>query len=267
MAGRITTSGTGTRPKFTGHAFDDETNLHNMQWRRQISRYGVFRTPDPHYFYYLNLSPYVYTTNNPLIFNDPDGRDFYWHKETGAVLWVDSDAENIDRDGDTFVNIGTSFITFDGEVLAIHQQEMKEGKRTVTSIAFEAVSGLPDRHRTFDYSQEKQRVRNRGPIPEGMWQLTGTRQFTTDRTVLPSGGYYDSWGQGFFAKLAPVKAQTYGRSGFEIHPDGGVHGTAGCIGLQCRSPQISKQFYEILEKTLFGIPSNKRPMVNVRYRK
>jgi RHS repeat-associated protein len=266
MAGRILTSGTGTRPKYTGHAFDDETDLHNMQWRRQIPRYGVFRTVDPHYFYYLNLSPYVYAGNNPLIFIDPDGRDFYWHQETGAVIWVDTDTESIERHGDTYVIIGTAFMTFDGDVLTIHQQELVDGKRTVTSTAFEAVSGLPDRQGNFDYSQENQMVRNRGPVPEGMWQLTGQRYFTTDPTVLPSGGYYDRWGQGFYSKLAPVTAQTHGRSGFEIHPDGGVIGTAGCIGLVCNNPQVSKQFYEAMEKTLVGNPSNRRPMVNVRYR-
>lgn len=73
MAGRILTSGTGTRPKFTGHAFDDETNLHNMQWRRQIPRYGVFRTPDPLADSYPGWNAYAYVMNDPMRFLDPTG--------------------------------------------------------------------------------------------------------------------------------------------------------------------------------------------------
>lgn len=73
MAGRILTSGTGTRPKYTGHAFDDETNLHNMQWRRQIPRYGVFRTPDPLADSYPGWNPYAYVMNDPMRYLDPTG--------------------------------------------------------------------------------------------------------------------------------------------------------------------------------------------------
>jgi RHS repeat-associated protein len=73
MSGRITTSGNGTRPKFTGHAFDDETDLHNMQWRRQISRYGVFRTPDPLADSYPGWNSYAYVMNDPMRYLDPTG--------------------------------------------------------------------------------------------------------------------------------------------------------------------------------------------------
>jgi RHS repeat-associated protein len=73
MSGRITTSGTGTRPKFTGHAFDDETNLHNMHWRRQIPRYGVFRTPDPMSDSYPGWNSYAYVMNDPMSYTDPTG--------------------------------------------------------------------------------------------------------------------------------------------------------------------------------------------------
>jgi RHS repeat-associated protein len=73
MSGRITTSGTGTRPKFTGHDFDDETNLHTMQWRRQIPRYGVFRTPDPMADEYPGWNSYAYVMNDPMRYLDPTG--------------------------------------------------------------------------------------------------------------------------------------------------------------------------------------------------
>jgi RHS repeat-associated protein len=101
MDGRITTSSGGAREKFTSHEFDDEVNLYYMQWRRYIPRFGVFTGVDPHYFYYLNLSPYVYAGNNPLIFIDPDGRDIYrFDRKTGEMILeieTDDDFDQVGR--------------------------------------------------------------------------------------------------------------------------------------------------------------------------
>ena len=264
------TAGANTIEKYTGHELDDEAGLgqYHMVWRRQDTALGRFLSVDPHQFYYPHLSPYNYVGNNPIGYVDPLGLDFY-RGEDGAVLWADTDEEEYVKDGVTYTNIGTTFLSFDGEFLTVNNQvEDDEGNRSVESTVFEAKSGLLDKDGRFNYSQSRQKKENQGPVPEGLWQLTGQRHHTTAPDVLPSSGYYDPKGRGWYMKLKPVTAPTYGRSGFEIHPDGNVPGTAGCIGIQCQIPDLPEQFYNAMEKTLQGIPKKgKLPMINVRYKK
>ena len=64
-------------PGFTGHATDVATGLTNMQQRYMDAELGRFLTPDP-----IEANPengqkfnrYVYASNNPIMFIDPDGR-------------------------------------------------------------------------------------------------------------------------------------------------------------------------------------------------
>lgn len=60
------------------------------------------------------MGGYVFCANNPIIFVDPDGRDWYRHDETGAVKW---------REGsnaiDGYSNIGTHFTLNLGEGVSI----------------------------------------------------------------------------------------------------------------------------------------------------
>jgi RHS repeat-associated protein len=73
---------------FTGKERDSESGLDNFGARYSASSLGRFMTPDPGSF--LNhlvdpqgLNRYAYTRNNPLIYIDPDGKD--WEK-----VWQDA---------------------------------------------------------------------------------------------------------------------------------------------------------------------------------
>jgi len=76
MPGRSFTTGTGTKEGFTGHERDDEVGLDYMVARRYDPALGRFMSADPHADNYPGISPYVYVANNPLLFIDPDGRDY-----------------------------------------------------------------------------------------------------------------------------------------------------------------------------------------------
>lgn len=270
MPGRSSNSGNpNDNYKFTGHEFDNEANLnlYHMVTRGYDPVLGRFNSIDAHYFYYPHLSSYSYVGNNPISYWDPFGMDFF-RSEDGAVLWADTDDEEYLKDGATYTNIGTTFLSFDGEFLTVHNQvEDKKGNRSVETSMFEAKSGLPNEAGKFDYSLSRQKEKNRGPVPEGLWQLTGQRYHTTDPDVLPSAGYYDTKGRGWYMKLKSVTAPTHGRTGFEIHPDGNVPGTAGCIGISCQVPNLPQQFYDAMEKTLQGVAKDKLPMINIKYKK
>jgi hypothetical protein len=68
-----------------------------------------FITIDPHAERYYNISPYAYCNNNPILYVDPDGEDWYRHDETGAVIWKDNDALSIVIDDLEYMNIGTNY--------------------------------------------------------------------------------------------------------------------------------------------------------------
>ena len=103
-----------------------------------------------------------------------------------------------------------------------------------------------------------------GPIPEGLYQL-GRYAYDQNGSFLPRG-YLDQYGKGYFIDLNPVNHNAMGRTGLEIHPDGNILGTAGCIGIYCQIPELPQQFYKAIEKALNGMPSEKRPLLNVDYR-
>lgn len=127
--------------KFTGHERDTEAGLmlDFMNARNYDPEMGRFLHVDPHASNYPGLSPYAYVANNPLIFVDPDGRDFFLHDETGAILWRNSTDETYtSRDGTVYANFGDShqfevdgfnFVMFQtGEEgnLSVHTIEMFE---------------------------------------------------------------------------------------------------------------------------------------------
>jgi len=63
---------------------------------------------DPMADKYPGMSAYCYTGNSPVIFTDPDGRDWY-QSESGAVLWRKGNAANIEVKGETYKNIGAKY--------------------------------------------------------------------------------------------------------------------------------------------------------------
>jgi RHS repeat-associated protein len=63
----------GTDERFTGHEFDDETNLYHMIARMYMPELGRFMRPDPLASEYPGWTPYHYVLNNPITNIDPSG--------------------------------------------------------------------------------------------------------------------------------------------------------------------------------------------------
>ena len=65
-----------SREKYTGHEYDEETGLVYAGARYLIPEIGRWTVVDPlaEHPAQIDISPYAYAWNNPIFFNDPDGR-------------------------------------------------------------------------------------------------------------------------------------------------------------------------------------------------
>lgn len=121
------------------------------------------------------------------------------------------------------------FLKFNGKKLCV----INAGKETK---CWSAVSG-----RKGYQSRKHQTVRNKGPVPEGWWevrqsqyQAMGSRgalealAAELGRTAWPGGA--SAWGKHRIWLTPKSETERYGRSGFSIH-GGDEPGSAGCIDL------------------------------------
>ena len=96
------------------------------------------------------------------------------------------------------------------------------------SSEFNAVSGLPDKNKNFDYSVESQKKKDRGPIPEGKYWVRPDEFW--ENAFYKFWAPDSSWGN-YRITLHPFKnTETYGRGGFFIH-GGSTPGSKGCVDL------------------------------------
>jgi RHS repeat-associated protein len=89
-----------------------------------------------------------------------------------------------------------------------------------------------------------------GQLPQGEW--VGYSIVRLDPTTQPNFNSYSRDGFDFWMRLNPL-FETY-RKGIGIHPDGGVFGTSGCIGLTGDSDALQR-FYNTVSRYLGRIGS------------
>ena len=92
----------------------------------------------PDVIIHFNLSPYQFCSNNPIVFIDENGMDWYKNNETNAALWRDSQESYFIIDGLFYFNIGafftkdledgSSIIYFQNDILKIIDADMTAGE-------------------------------------------------------------------------------------------------------------------------------------------
>ena len=206
--------------RFSSEYFDEETGLVQYNFRYYNPKDGRWIRKDP---IGINggINMYIYISNMPSIYVD--------------VLGLDR-------------------LVFDGKQLCRVSDDFKECFK-----CWEAVSGKPSGidssgNPVFnDFSKERQREANAGPLPEGdytlppnktddpsesgNWDLSDWNDYASHnilnyapwRTRIDKRSSYP-WGNRF-GRLTPVSGtDTYGRSNFNIH-GGDAPGSAGCIDI------------------------------------
>jgi hypothetical protein len=127
---------------------------------------------------------------------------------------------------------------FNGKFLLLRVVE----KDKILRFNYKAVSGRPLKDGSFDYSKERQAIKNQGPIPEGEYHINPQEiQYTADRSTYDKfkgifgGGTFKggtvTWGIGrvwIYPQQVTVKGII--RDNFSIH-GGAEPGSAGCIDL------------------------------------
>jgi hypothetical protein len=101
---------------------------------------------------------------------------------------------------------------------------MNDGSK---QYSYPAVSGSPDSRGGFDYSATRQRTRNAGPIPEGVYWIRPDELWENAWYKRASVG---AWGDYRITIHPFTTTTTFGRGGFFIH-GGATRGSIGCIDL------------------------------------
>lgn len=143
------------------------------------------------------------------------------------------------------------FLNFDGKTLDFHERLSNDYYKV---LIFSADSGKPGKDGAFDYSTERQKLKDIGPIPEGTYYIkTDATQYydrlsNTQKILGELGrgkwpGGTDSWGRVRTDIFGGTNV--YGRSGFTIH-GGTTRGSAGCIDI---SGGREIDFFKLIENS------------------
>jgi len=179
------------------------------------------------------MSPYVGIGNDPVNYIDPDGEFavLTLYNSNGDIMNPIYLYESVPNDLPT----GGKFI-FNGKGLFYI---INGGIYWRTN----AVSGRG----IYRNNPKYQNIKNYGPIPNGKYYIKLQQGIPHEQ--LNNG---EGWGR-FAVKLRPTIRTTInthkkfgGRGGFYLHEDGGVPGTAGCIGIEKGDESLAT--WELLKK-------------------
>ncbi len=250
--------------KFTEKERDVESGYDYFGARYYDGDLGRWLQVDPLADKYPGWSPYNYCLNNPLIYFDPNGMEWYYYQADGEDdknwHYHNTKEKNIwtgdyDKDGNKVMEMQQGIVellTFNGYELSWLQAD--GGKRSWT-----ARSGELDEN--GNTQPNLQLTRDRGPIPEGTYQVDpkNTLSILNPSNVIdfivwiiksPSWGSYNTP----ILSLDGSKNYANNRNSAYIH-GGFYYGSAGCIDLA----NNDSNFFSYLQS------HNKRMILKVNY--
>lgn len=230
-------------PKFTPYVNIQDSSAQNTKTDMRalgMEQPARWLSVDPLADKYPGWSPYNYCSNNPTLYIDPNGMEWYYyqgddekekkwhyHEDTPEMkIWTGG----YDKDGNKIMQATKGILellTFDGKELNwLHANGITEG--------WTAVSGILDQNGN---TQPEMQFMKGGPIPEGWYKVDPSRTLS----IYDAGNLidlvkwvakYPSWGSYNTPIMTSEGSLNYNfnRSNAFIH--GGIsYGSAGCIDL------------------------------------
>jgi len=246
------------RWKFTGHELDRETGLYYAGARYYDPKVSIWLSVDPFFEKHPEFSPFIYCAQNPILFFDPDGRD--WILATGdKIYWYGGKFGDKTELKHTFKSSsGLSDAKTDQGKMNLQKskyQVVKNGGPTVEGKY--KINLIPDPDRVAKADNKGNLLRN----PEG-----GIEKIESI-PVEDKPGYvytYEDWGNNR-ARLEPVSVMQpkdeYGReykrdlNSFYFH-DSEKGYSSGCH-------EVEKSFFEVLNN--YRNDGNTEIFVQVKY--
>lgn len=151
-----------------------------------------------------------------------------------------------ERGNSTLTDADVSLV-FDGATLSISGSPID---------VWTAVSGHPSAGGAFDYSPARQKMKDVGPIPAGIYWLDPSQLVDLSERWLYSWLYETAWGTHRITIHPFDTTHTFGRGGFFIH-GGTTPGSAGCIDLTTSMASFARQ--------LAATPPGRKVKLTVKY--
>ena len=104
--------------KFNGKELDEETGLYYYGARYYDAQTSVWLSIDPMADKYPEMSAFVFSGNNPVLYIDPDGRDIVVRGTEGSSITITTDLIDIEVNAASFVgNIGGNYTLGGADIL------------------------------------------------------------------------------------------------------------------------------------------------------
>ncbi|QQS28147.1 MAG: RHS repeat-associated core domain-containing protein [Sphingobacteriales bacterium] len=215
--------------QYNGKELNEDFGLHWMDYgarwyNPQINRWGQV---DPLAEKYVNICPYAYVANNPMIFVDPDGRN-------------------------------TAYYDQDGKLIHYSYDDLPDAVTTVGSENIDRIHSLTGGQRDASYSKEgASDMRNMGVS----YMVEGIKSFAlrSDARRDQTGNFFEADSNGKIGQPAKVESKNnlYTIDGKNVYVGSSYNDNIGSHGAS-ESPKNSEVLFGTIVSDIHSHPYNNR---------